>query len=101
SSGALLISGGVVDLGGTTQTQNGGFTLTGGGNIRNGTLIASSFNLQSGIVTATLAGSASVNVTQSNDVVLRAANTFTGGLFISSNNVFIQNSGTLGSPSGA
>jgi autotransporter-associated beta strand protein len=37
SCGSTTLSGGVLDLGGTTQTQNGGLTLT-GGTLQHGTL---------------------------------------------------------------
>ena len=55
-SNAVTVSGGILDLGGTSQTQNGGVTLT-SGTIQNGTLSSTgTFGLQSGTVSATLAG---------------------------------------------
>ena len=57
------MSGGVLDLGGTAQTQNGGLTLT-SGTIQSGTLSSTgTFGLQSGTVSAPLAGTGAVSKT--------------------------------------
>src|SRR5581483_1156518 len=57
NTGATSVSGGVLDLGGFTQIQNGGVTLT-GGTIQNGTLSSSGlFDMQAGTVSAVLDGS--------------------------------------------
>jgi fibronectin-binding autotransporter adhesin len=42
TSGSVTVSGGILNLGGTTQRQDGGVTLSGGGTIENGTLLSSS-----------------------------------------------------------
>jgi autotransporter-associated beta strand protein len=79
NSGALTVSGGALDLGGTTQTQNGGVSLT-GGTIQNGTLSSSgTFALQSGSVSAVLAGSGGVSKMTSGTVTLSGINTYAGG----------------------
>jgi fibronectin-binding autotransporter adhesin len=76
-----LFVGGVLDLGGTTQTQNGGVALTGGA-IQNGTLSSSSpFLLQSGAVSADLVGTGAVSAT-GGTVTLSGTNTYTGGTTI-------------------
>ena len=58
TANTLTVSGGSLDLGTTTQTQNGGLTLS-DGTIRNGTLSSNGvFSLQAGTVSAVLAGTA-------------------------------------------
>jgi autotransporter-associated beta strand protein len=69
----------ILDLGGTTQTQNGGVTLQGGGIIQNGTLFSSStFDMQSGTVSAILAGSGAFTKSNSGTVVLSGINIYSG-----------------------
>src|SRR5262249_40194033 len=73
------VSGGTLDLGTTTQTQNGGVSLTGGA-IQNGTLSSSgSFALQSGTVSAVLAGTGAGRKNTGGPVTLLGAKTHTGG----------------------
>src|SRR5205823_1630448 len=89
----------ILDLGGTTQTQNGGVTLN-GGTIQSGTLSSSGiFTLQKGIISAALAGTGSV--TSSGAVTLSGANTYTGGTNVSAGTLQISGSGMLGSTAGA
>jgi autotransporter-associated beta strand protein len=94
---ALTVSGsGTLDLGGTTQTQNGGVTLS-GGTIQNGTLSSSgTFGLQSGTVSAILAGSGGVSKTTAGTVTLSGANTYTGGTTVSAGTLALSGTGTLG-----
>jgi len=78
AAGAVTVSGGTLDLGGTTQTQDGGLTLT-GGTIKNGTLSSSgTFGVQSGTVSAVLAGAGALDKTGAGTVTLTGANTYTG-----------------------
>ena len=87
TSGSLTISGGVLDLGGTTQTQNGGITLS-GGTIQDGALLsAGTFGLQSGTVQTALTGTGAVSKTTAGTVTLSGANTYTGATTV--------NAGTL------
>ncbi|WP_306577304.1 autotransporter domain-containing protein [Bradyrhizobium sp. SRS-191] len=96
TSNTLEVSGGTLDLGGTTQTQNGGVSLT-GGTIANGTLSSNaSFDLQSGAVSASLAGTGGVSKTGSGTVTLSGANSYTGGTTISAGTLELSGSGTLG-----
>ncbi|MGY3454388.1 autotransporter domain-containing protein [Bradyrhizobium sp. USDA 4353] len=101
TSNALTVSGGTLDLGGTTQTQNGGVTLT-GGTIANGTLSSNAvFDLQSGTVSAVLAGPAGLSKSGSGAVTLSGANSYTGGTTIADGTLQISGSGTLGDAGGA
>jgi autotransporter-associated beta strand protein len=78
-TGALFVLGSTLDLGGTTQTQNGGATLQGGGTIQNGTLIsAGTFAMQSGTVSAVLAGTGGASKSTAGTVTLSGTNIYTG-----------------------
>jgi fibronectin-binding autotransporter adhesin len=105
-SGDTLTTTGVLDLGGTTQTQNGGVTLGGrsyttavvSGVIQNGTLSSSGvFNLMSGTVSASLAGTGSLIKSDIGTVVLSGANSYTGGTTVAGGTLQIAGTGTLGS----
>jgi autotransporter-associated beta strand protein len=100
--GTTTVNGGtaVLDLGGTMQIQNGGVTLQGGGTIQNGALASSgTFALQSGTVSAVLAGPGSVSKTTAGTVTLSGANTYTGGTTVSGGTLAISNNNALGSGS--
>ena len=97
---AITVNGATaaLDLGGTTQTQNGGATLAGGGTIRNGTLSSTgTFAMQSGTVSAVLAGGGGVSKTTSGTVTFSGANTYTGGTSINAGILQLGNGGTTGS----
>ncbi len=97
ASGTLSVSGGTLDLGATTQTQNGGVWLT-GGTIQNGTLASSgTFAMQAGTVDAVLAGAGAVNKTTDGTVTLNNANTYSGGTTISGGRLTVGNDNALGS----
>ncbi len=97
TSGATTINAGAtLDLGTTTQIQNGGVTLA-GGTIQNGTLSSSNgFALQSGIASAVLSGPSGVTKITSGTVSLTGANTYSGGTFINSGTLQLSGAGTLG-----
>ncbi len=100
-TGSTTVSGGTLDLGATSQTQNGGVTLS-GGTIQNGTLSSSgTFALSNGTVSAVLAGSGGVAKTGADTVTLSGANTYTGGTTVSAGTLQLSGSGTLGSTSGS
>lgn len=83
TAGAVTVAGGTLDLGGTTQTQNGGVTLT-SGTIQNGTLSSSgTFSLQSGTISAALAGSGALTKSGTGTLFLDGTNTYTGGTTVS------------------
>ncbi len=101
SSGATTVAGGILDFGGTTQVQNGGVTLT-SGTIQNGVAQSSGvFALQSGAVSAVLAGTGSLDKTTNGTVTLSAANTYTGATSIASGGTLALNgAGAIASSSG-
>ena len=86
TSNSVVVEGAtsVLDLGGTTQTQNLGVNLENGGTIENGTLSSSGrFFVQRGSVSAVLAGSAYVNKAGSGaTVTFSGANTYSGSTTI-------------------
>lgn len=74
--GGINMNGGTLDLGATAQSA-GAVTLT-GGTIRNGTLAGTSYTLETGTVSAALAGNAAVSLTTSGSVILSGNNTYNG-----------------------
>lgn len=98
SGTTTVIGGGTLDLGGTSQVQNGGVTLA-GGTIQNGTLASSStFALQGGTVSATLAGTGGVHQS-SGTTTLSGTNTYTGGTVVSGGTLALTGSGAVVSSS--
>jgi autotransporter-associated beta strand protein len=82
SSAAVTASGGTLNLGATSQTV--GTVTVSGGTVQNGTLTGTSYALQSGAVSAVLAGSSiAATKTTSGTLTLSGANTYTGGTTIS------------------
>jgi MYXO-CTERM domain-containing protein len=82
-AGALVVNGTVDDLGGANVSV-GTVTLTNGGTITDGTLSATIFELQSGTVSAVLAGSGIVTKDDTDTVTLSGADTYTGGTNVNS-----------------
>ncbi len=84
AGGKTTVRGGsTLDLGGTSQTQDGGVTLV-SGTIKNGKLSSSGvFDLQSGDVSAVLAGAGAVTKTTAGLVTLSGANSYRGGTTVS------------------
>jgi autotransporter-associated beta strand protein len=93
STGAVTLNGGTLDLGGKSQVS-GGFTLTSGA-LESGTLTASSFSVQSGSVSATLAGAGALSKSGTGTVTLNAANTYTGGTTVSLGKLALGSAGSL------
>jgi hypothetical protein len=73
-------SGGTLDLGGHTDTVD--YVVLRNGTIEDGTLLASSFTLQSGTVSADLAGPAGLQKSSAGTVTLSGKNTCTEGTSI-------------------
>ena len=90
----------ILDLGGTTQTQNGGVSLQGEGTIQNGTLSSSGiFDMQSGTVSAVLTGAGSLQKTTAGTVTLSGANTYTGATTITTGTLALSGFGAVSSSS--
>ncbi|WNJ92486.1 autotransporter-associated beta strand repeat-containing protein [Bosea sp. 685] len=91
---ATGVTGGVLDLGGFTVTQNGGLVLQ-GGIVQNGTFTSNgTFDLQNGVSTAILAGAGAVSKTTAGAVTLSGANTYTGGTTVSAGTLTLSGVGT-------
>jgi autotransporter-associated beta strand protein len=93
-SGNFSVSGGELNLGGKSVT-NTLSSLTGGA-LTNGTLTnnGSNYNLQNGIVSATLAGTNGLNKTTVGTVALSAANTYSGDTLVAAGSLIVD--GSLG-----
>ena len=100
ASSGFIWTNSLVDLGGTTQTQNGGLQLN-GGIVQNGTLVSNSvFRLNGGTESAVMAGSAQLYQIGAGSVI-SGANSYTGGSLIYSGVLQIMPGGTLGDVGGA
>ncbi|MGI9178229.1 MAG: beta strand repeat-containing protein, partial [Pirellulales bacterium] len=93
TSNALSVSGGLLDLGTTSQTV-GVLALT-GGTIANGTLTASSIAAQAGIVTGTLAGSGGLTKTTAGAVTLSGSNSRTGTIAVNEGSLVLAGTNRL------
>ena len=91
TTGAITITGGVLDLFGNSQTTSGAVSIQ-GGLIDNGTIIKSgaAYDGQSGTVTANLQGTAALIKTTANLLTLVGANTYSGGTTISAGTLQIN-----------
>ncbi|MEP7014425.1 MAG: autotransporter-associated beta strand repeat-containing protein [Verrucomicrobiota bacterium] len=98
NNGTLTVSGGAFDLQTFSETV-GSVSLTGGSIMGTGlgTLTGSSYSLQSGTVSAILAGSAAVTKTSAGTVTLSGANTYSGGTSVNGGVLALTSSGALGS----
>ena len=106
--GAVILNGGLLDLGGSTQTQNGGLTLT-GGTLANGRLSSSgAFNVSGGTIDAVLTGTGHLVKSGAGTTLLNGVQQYTGvteinggtmsvnGSITSSSQVRVIAGGTLG-----
>ena len=93
TSGSIMVArAGTLDLGATTQTQNGGVTLT-GGTIQNGALVSSGiFDMRSGTVSAALAGTGNLTKTTAGTVMLRGSNTYSGTTTVDAGSLLVTGS---------
>lgn len=111
TNGTLELSGGVLDLGGGTQTNTGVLTVRGGA-VTNGTLVrlGSDVDAQSGIISAALGSDSGLRKTTPGTLYLMGANTYTGDTVVlegalvagfgSSSTVAVKGNLTVGSPDG-
>jgi autotransporter-associated beta strand protein len=95
----ISISGGTLDMGGKSLTNTFG-SLT-GGTLSNGTLTnnGGNYDLQSGTVSAVLAGTNGVNKTGNGTVRLTGQNTYQGATTIQSGTLEIASTGAIGNTS--
>jgi autotransporter-associated beta strand protein len=93
--GALTVSGtgAVLDLGATEQSVSA-FRLA-AGTVLSGSLTASSFGLESGLVSAVLGGTATLTKNTGGTVVLSGANDLSGLMEINGGSLVIANAGLL------
>jgi autotransporter-associated beta strand protein len=95
-SSGLIVSGGLLDMAGYTDTVQG-VTLS-GGLIAGGTLSSNTaFALQAGTVSAVLAGSSGLTKTTAGAVYLSGVNTYSGSTTVSAGTLQVAPGGALGS----
>jgi autotransporter-associated beta strand protein len=98
-AGAATVSGGSLDLGGTTRTFTN-VTLT-GGEITAGTLATSgAYSLQAGTISAIVSGSQGIAKSTAGTVTLSGANTFSGVAAITAGTLVLGNAAGLGGDTG-
>jgi fibronectin-binding autotransporter adhesin len=95
---AVQVSGGTLAV--TQSDTVGAITLTSGTISGAGTLTGSSFAVQSGTISAPLAGSGALTKSTAGTVTLSGANTFTGATNISAGTLALTGGGVLSSSSG-
>jgi fibronectin-binding autotransporter adhesin len=92
--GSVVVSGGVLDLGGVIHTK-AGLQLT-GGTVQNGTFTSTStFDMQAGTVSGVLAGAVGLNKTTAGTVSLTGANLYTGTTAVSAGTLSITGAGSI------
>ncbi len=94
--GAVIVAGGTLNLGGASHVLESSLAVAGGATVSDGTVSATAFDFQSGVVSAALTGSGAVSKTTSGTVVLSGANDFTGGTSIAAGTVVVGNVSGLG-----
>ena len=98
SSSTLVVSGGVFDLGGNSNTLAG--VQQTGGTIQGGRLTSTTaYDVQNGTVNAILAGSVGLNKTTTGTVTLNGANLYTGPTNITNGTLIVGASNTINSSS--
>ena len=100
SGQGVTLAGGVLALGANSNTV-AGVTLTSGSITGSGTLASTAtFAVQSGLVSASLSGSAGLAKSTGGTVTLSASNSYTGGTVVNGGLLQISGAGTLGSGTG-
>jgi autotransporter-associated beta strand protein len=95
TAGSLTVRGGTFDMGGYSQTVSVGTLLS--GVITGGTLFATdSFRLESGLVSAVLAGTASLSKSGTGLVTLALANAYVGDTAVSAGTLQLLAAGGIG-----
>ncbi len=96
-AGNVTVADGTLDLGG--QDQNVGAVRVASGALQNGSLTGTSFAVESGQVSAILAGSGNFTKTTSGAAVLSGLNTLTGTMSLSAGSLSLAGVGRLSSGS--
>ncbi len=92
AAGATTLEAGLLDLGGTTQVQNGGLTLK-TGTIQNGVFQSNgAFALQDGTIAAVLDGTGSLTKSGGGTVVLSGVNTYTSSTTVTGGTLRVDGS---------
>jgi autotransporter-associated beta strand protein len=98
TAAATTVEAGVLDLGGTSQVQNGGLTLK-TGTVQSGTFRSSGpFAVEDGTVSAVLAGTGSLTKSGSGTVTLSGVNSYTGSTTVTAGSLRVT--GSIASSSG-
>lgn len=92
-SGSLLVAGGALELDGFVESV-AAVTLL-GGEIRNGSLNATSFDLRAGTIGASLGGAGSLVKSGGDTVTLSGVNRYLGGTFVEGGSLVLSVSGAL------
>ncbi|MCE0497616.1 MAG: autotransporter-associated beta strand repeat-containing protein [Methylacidiphilales bacterium] len=97
TTGTLTLNAGILDLGGTTQTQ--GEVYFSGGTLQNGTLNAGSFSVTgTNAESANLGGSGALTVNNSSKLTFTGQGSYTGGTTIDATGILqVGSGGTIGS----
>jgi autotransporter-associated beta strand protein len=97
-TGALIVSGGTLNLGGFGQTVSS-LSLSGGTITGTGSLVSSAaYQLQSGTLNMSLGGGVSLTKSTPGTVTVSSANSYSGGTFINAGTLAVNNA--LGSGTG-
>jgi autotransporter-associated beta strand protein len=102
TSGAITVTGGVLDFGGYGQTTSGDVSIQ-SGTIQGGTITksGSAYEGQAGTVSASLGGNVGLNKSTAGTLTLSAANTYNGGTTISDGTLALTGADNRLSTSGA
>ena len=101
NTGAVTVNGGTLAIGGNSDTVGALLLASGSITGTTGVLTGASFALQSGSVSAVLAGTFGLSKTTGGTVTLTGANTFSGGTTISSGILNVNGDAALGNAAGA
>ncbi|KZK79540.1 Extracellular serine protease precursor [Pseudovibrio sp. Ad13] len=103
TAGDATVNGGTLEIGAGATLFTDAFTLV-DGSVTGATLIGSSYTVENGSISATLAGSGALTKTSSGTVTLTGTNTYTGNTTVSAGTLVVDgligdvtiNGGTLG-----